>query len=196
MKPQTVIFIGPQGSGKGTQVELLKAHLEQVSPDHKVIAIETGKAFRDLAETESYTAHRVKEILAEGGMIPNFLTKAFVVKYLVKNLTPNVHMTMDGFPRNLVQVQFIDDLMTFYKREDLSVVYLDTPEEIVRERMNGRARGDDTPDLIDERLRLYREQTEPILAAYESREDVNFVKIDGSLPISEVTKQMIAGLGI
>ncbi|MFT5849722.1 MAG: adenylate kinase [Patiriisocius sp.] len=196
MKPQTVIFIGPQGSGKGTQVELLKAHLEQLSPEQKVISIETGKGFRDLAETDSYTAHRVKEILAEGGLIPNFLTKSFVVKYLIKNLTPDVHMTMDGFPRNLVQVKFIDDLMKFYEREGISIVYLDTPEDVVRERMSGRARGDDTPELIDERLRLYKEQTEPIIAEYEGRADVNFVRIDGSLSIPEVSALMLTGLGL
>ncbi len=196
MQSQTVIFIGPQGSGKGTQVQRLTAYLHQNSPEQRVVPIETGKAFRDLAATHSYTAQRVKEILAEGGMIPNFLTKAFVIKFLVKNLEDNTHLTMDGFPRNLAQVQFIDDLMKFYKRQGLSVVFLDVPEEVVRKRMQGRGREDDTPELITERLRLYEEQTAPIVQTYKNRSDINFIHIDGSLPIGEVTKKMIEGLGI
>jgi len=196
MKSQTVIFIGPQGSGKGTQVERLTAYLHENSPEQPVVSIETGKGFRDLAETDTYTAQRVKEILAEGGLIPNFLIKSFVIKYLTKNLTDHAHITMDGFPRNLVQVHFIDDLMKFYKRDGLSVVFLNVSEDVVRKRMEGRGRNDDTPDLIDERLRLYKEQTEPIIAEYEDRADINFIRIDGELPISEITQKIIEGLDI
>ena len=78
MEPQTIIFIGPQGSGKGTQVREITTHLEENSRQ-PVTNIETGKAFRKLAQEGGYTADRVKELLAEGKMIPNFLTKAFVV---------------------------------------------------------------------------------------------------------------------
>lgn len=196
MKPQTVIFIGPQGSGKGTQVERLTAYLHENSPAQAVVPIETGKGFRDLAETDTFTATRVQKIMEEGGLIPNFLTKAFVIKYLIKNLAEDSHITMDGFPRNLAQVTFIDDLMKFYKREGLSIVFLDVPEDVVRHRMQGRGRGDDTPELIDERLRLYKEQTEPIVAAYEGRDDITFVRIDGELPIAEVTQKIVEGLAI
>lgn len=196
MKSQTVIFIGPQGSGKGTQVERLTAYLHENSPEQPVVPVETGRGFRDLIKTDSYTAQRVKETLQEGGLVPNFLTKSFVIKFLTKNLTDHAHITMDGFPRNLAQVQFIDDLMKFYKREGVSVVYLNVPEEVVRKRMLGRGRSDDTPEIIDERLRHYKEQTEPIVAEYKGRGDVNFVQIDGALPISEVTQKILDGLGI
>ncbi len=196
MKPQTVIFIGPQGSGKGTQVERLTAYFRKHSPAQAVVPIETGKGFRDLAKTNTFTATRVQDILTEGGLVPNFLTKAFVIKYLIKNLAEDSHITMDGFPRNLAQVTFIDDLMKFYKRQGLSIVFLDVPEDVVRNRMQGRGRSDDTPELIDERLRLYKEQTEPIVAAYEGRDDITFIRIAGELPIAEVTQKIVEGLGI
>lgn len=193
MKPQTIIFIGPQGSGKGTQVERITAYLRETT-EQPVVNIETGKAFRKLATEGGYTAQRVKELLAEGKMIPNFITKTFVVKFLIRNLTPNTHLTMDGMPRNLAQVQFVDDLMEFYQRDGLTVVFLDTPEAVVRERMKGRGRNDDTPELIDERLRLYRENTLPIIQAYEAREDINFIRVDGTLSIDDVTKTIIERL--
>jgi len=195
MKPQTIIFIGPQGSGKGTQVQNITKYLNKHSSQH-VTNIETGKAFRDLAKEGGYTAQRVKELLAEGKLIPNFIVKAFVVKFLIRNLTPDTHLTMDGFPRNVAQVGFIDDLMSFYKREDLAVVFLDVSEEVVRKRMLGRGREDDAPELIDERLRLYKKDTEPIVAAYKDRDDVNFIHIDGTLPVSDVLQKMIEGLKI
>lgn len=195
MKPHTVIFIGPQGSGKGTQVQAVTEYL-QTESENPVTNIETGKAFRDLTETGSYTAQRVKELLADGQMIPNFITKAFVVKFLIKNLTPETHLTMDGFPRNLAQVQFIDDLMLFYRRERLTVVYLDTPEDVVRERLSGRRRADDTPELIDERLRLYRKNTEPIIDEYQKRTDINFIHIDGTTSVEEITQKIIRELSV
>lgn len=101
---------------------------------------------------------------------------------------------MDGFPRNLVQVKFIDDLMEFYKRVGITVVYLDVAEDVVRERMAARGRNDDTPDLIDERLRLYRENTVPIVEAYQARDDINFIHVDGTLSIPAVTEYIIDNL--
>lgn len=193
MQTQTIIFVGPQGCGKGTQVKNLTEYLEKETDQH-VVNIETGKAFRLLAEGGTYTAKRVRELLEQGQMVPNFITKAFVVKYLIGHLDESAHMTMDGFPRNISQVEFVDDLMAFYNRPGITVVYLDTPEEVVRERMLGRGREDDTKELIDERLRLYHEQTKPVIDYYKDREDVNFIHIDGTLPIAKVQEQIIAKL--
>lgn len=193
-QPHTIVFIGPQGSGKGTQVQNITKYLESLSTG-PVVNIETGKAFRDLAETESYTAARVKELLADGQMIPNFITKAFVVKFLIKNLEATTHLTMDGFPRNVTQVKFLDDLMAFYKRGVLSVVYLDAPMDLVRERLLARGRNDDVPELIDERLRLYQKDTAPVVEAYKVRDDVNFIHIDATKTIDEVQTEIIEGLG-
>lgn len=193
MQTQTIIFVGPQGSGKGTQVKNITTHLEKET-ERPVLNIETGKAFRDLSDRGGYTANRVKELLAEGKMIPDFLTTAFVVKFLVGHLEPDTHLTMDGVPRNMEQVAFIDELMEFYKRPLLTVVFLDTPEDIVRTRMAGRQRKDDTPDLIDERLRLYKQNTLPIVEHYRGRDDVNFIRADGRKSINDVQQEIIQSL--
>ena len=193
MQPHTIVFIGPQGSGKGTQVRNITGYLESLGTG-PVVNIETGKAFRSLAETASYTAARVKELLADGQMIPNFIAKAFIVKFLIKNLTPETHLTMDGFPRNVTQVQFLDDLMTFYKRGTLSVVYLDAPIELVKERLLARGRNDDIPELIEERLRLYQKDTAPVVEVYKARNDVNFIHIDATKSIEAIQQDIMAGL--
>lgn len=193
MQTQTIVFIGPQGSGKGTQVANITDYLNEHT-HQKVVNIETGKAFRDLAKTDTYTAKRVKELLDEGQMIPNFLTTAFVTKFLIRELTADSHVTMDGFPRNLGQVAFLNELMTFYKRPNLTVVYINATEEVVIKRLQGRGRFDDTPELIAERLRYYYENTTPIIEAYRQREDVTFIEVDGASPIESVTEAIVTGL--
>ena len=182
METQTVIFLGPQGSGKGTQVENLIDHLGRES----VVDIQTGRGFRALKRGEGFTARRIGEILDSGQLVPDFHTYAIVVDELRERLTEENHLTFDGFPRNVTQAEFLDEVLAFYERENVSVVYLDTPEAVVRERMMGRGRSDDTQESINERLRLYKEQTEPILEYYRNRPNTKFISLDGSQTINEV----------
>lgn len=194
MKPHTIIFIGPQGSGKGTQAEKLIAHMCRNVADTKIVEIQTGKGFRELKELDSYTGRRINELYDTGELMPNFLTETIVVNQLMEDLTEDAHLFMDGFPRNLEQAAFLDRILRFYLREEIDVVYLDTPEEVSRERMMGRGRSDDTEASINERLRLYHEMTEPVLEHYRNRPDTNLVKIDGTAPIETVHKAIKQGL--
>jgi adenylate kinase len=196
MEIKTVVFLGSQGSGKGTQASLLKKCLEEINPENPTIELETGQHFRELMGSGSYTGERIKALLDDGQMIPNFFTKHIVLQDLAPRLTQNAHLTLDGFPRNERQVQFLDDLMEFYQRSKLSVVYLDVPEEVVIERLKDRGRFDDTDELITERLRLYHENTQPLIKIYREREDVQFIELDGTKPIAELASSIRAALGV
>ena len=196
METKTIIFIGPQGSGKGTQVKKLINYIKSQDNSKTFLEVQTGKSFRDLAEGESYTSFRIKDILNNGGLVPNFLTQAIVVNQLIRDLSSETHLIMDGFPRNLEQARFIDDLLAFYLRENISVVYLDTPDDVVRKRMLARGRSDDTEVSINERLRLYTEMTEPLLDYYRSRGNTEFVTVDGAKTVMEVQEAIKVGLKI
>ena len=196
MQPKTVIFIGPQGSGKGTQAKLLCEHLEAADPDAGVASLETGKYFRDMMESGTYTGERIKALLDDGQMIPDFFAKHIVIEDLAPKLTATTHLILDGFPRNENQVEFLDRLMSFYLRPQLSVVFLNVPEEVVRERLSGRGRFDDTETLIQERLSYYRENTLPLVEHYRNRDDVAFVELDGTKSIEAVTSDMMTALGM
>lgn len=196
MQPRSIIFIGPQGSGKGTQVEMLISYLEKNHPSHKIVEVQTGRGFRELAQEGSYTSLRIKSILEHGGLVPDFLTEAIVVNQLIADLSSDSHIIMDGFPRNLGQAEFVDDVLAFYLREQLDVVYLETPEEVVRERMLARGRSDDTHESINERLRLYKEMTEPLLEHYKNRPNTNFVVINGAQSEDEVHTAICEGLQV
>ena len=192
MQTQTVIFLGPQGSGKGTQVDNLIAELGA----ENVVDGQTGRGFRALKEGTGYTAARIGELLDAGQLVPDFHTYAIVVEELKARLSEDSHVTFDGFPRNVTQAQFLDEVLAFYNRSTISVVYLDTREAVVRERMMGRGRSDDTEESINERLRLYKEQTEPILSYYRERPDTNFIRVDGAGTMEQVFNDIKTGLGI
>lgn len=189
MQTQTVVFFGPQGSGKGTQtrnlVEYLKTH------DNKpVVDLETGRGFRTLAKSDTYTGARVRELLENGEMVPNLLTSSIVMMDVAERITKDSHLVIDGFPRNVDQARILEQMMNFYRREHLTVVCLDVTDAVVIERLKGRGREDDTPELIAERLRLYHDMTKPLMDHYEKRPDTNFIHVNGSQEIKEVWEEI------
>jgi len=188
----TLIFLGPQGSGKGTQVENVIDALGRA----QVVDVQTGRGFRAMKESNSYTATRVTEIIESGELVPDFLTTGIVANELQQRLEADHHLTFDGFPRNTEQAAFLDEVLAFYNRTNVTVVYLDVPEDMVRERMLERGRADDTQESINLRLKLYKEQTEPIITYYQNRPETEFVTIDGSQTIEEVFTDIKTALNI
>ncbi|MBX9906858.1 nucleoside monophosphate kinase [Patescibacteria group bacterium] len=194
--PETVIFIGPQGSGKGTQIERLDAHLRSVDPARKIADIQSGRKFRAFAaDEEGYTADHIRETLNTGILQPLFLSVALWGTEMVHMVDPNSHVLIDGFPRAVPEAIVLETAFEFYKRENISVVFLDTPEEVVRQRMVARAREDDTADSIEERLSWYREKTLPVVEYYRDRPHTNLITIDGTKTVDEVSAEIIRALG-
>lgn len=193
MPPLTITFIGPQGSGKGTQAANVRNYLKETS-DKPIVDLETGRGFRAMAEGESYTGERVRDLLAEGELVPNFLTSSIVMNEVAQRLTKDSHLVIDGFPRNLDQARVLKQMMEFYQRDTLIVFHLDVPDAVVLERLKGRQRADDTEELIAERLRLYRAQTVPLVEHYEQEPGVVVATVDASQPIDAVFSSMQATL--
>lgn len=196
MEQQTVLFIGPQGSGKGTQVQNLIAHLKEVDAGRPVMDVETGRLFRALAETGNATATLVRDLVDEGKPVPDFVTNSFVMADFRDRYVPECHITLDGFPRNAEQAAFLDQIFAFYGRKDMTIVYLETPEDVVRERMMARGRHDDTEEKITERLRWSTEMMNGLVAYYKERPHTEFVTVDGSKTIEEVQQTITDSLGI
>ena len=164
-----IIIMGPQGSGKSTQAELLS---QQLNLPH----IETGEIYRRLSQENSPLGQKVKEILDKGDLIDDQTTFEVVDKYLAA-ITGG--FIIDGFPRTLIQAQ----------RERFpidKVVYLRLSDDQAVKRLMRRGRADDTPAVIKERLNLYHSQTEPILDHY--RQSGKLVEIDGRGTIEQVNQ--------
>jgi adenylate kinase len=188
MAPKTIIFVGPQGSGKGTQIERLSKTLREQDPERRVVDIQTGRRFRALAaKQEGFTENRIHQTLETGILQPLFLSVVLWGDAFHHHVDPDVHLLIDGFPRTLHEAHVLESAFIFYKREPLTIVHLDTPEEVVRERMIGRARKDDTPASIEARLSWYREETLPVVEYYRTRPNTNVIDIDGTKSIDEVS---------
>lgn len=196
-KPHTIIFIGPQGSGKGTQIERLVKTLKAKDPHRKVVDIQTGRRFRGLAaKQEGYTEKSVFKTLDTGALQPLFLSVTLWGDAFHHHVDPDCHLLIDGFPRTVNEARVLESALMFYHREPLTIINLETPEAVVRTRMEGRARPDDTPESIEARLAWYREETLPVLAYYREREHTTVIDCDGTKSIDEVEKEIRDKLGL
>src|SRR6056297_2913178 len=197
MDIKTVIFIGPQGSGKGTQIEKLKAVLEGDDERRRVVDIQTGRRFRALAaKHETFAEEKVARTLDTGMLQPDFLVAVLWGQAMVDQLDEKSHLLIDGFPRTIGQVPDLADAFKFFERGHVDVINLETPEAVVRERMESRAREDDTPESIEERLRWYREDTVPVLDHYRNHPNATVHDLDGTYSIDGVHRQIVAALGL
>ena len=197
LKPYTVIFIGPQGSGKGTQIERLKIVLERDDERRRVVDIQTGRRFRSLAaKQETFAEDKIAATLDTGVLQPDFLSAVLWGQAMVDQLDPKSHLLIDGFPRTVGQIPDLEDAFDFFERTTVDVINLVTPEEVVRARMQSRARADDTADSIEARLRWYREDTLPVVEFYRQRPHTNVHDIDGTKGIEEVHEAILAALSL
>ncbi|PJC55966.1 hypothetical protein CO026_02865 [Candidatus Kaiserbacteria bacterium CG_4_9_14_0_2_um_filter_41_32] len=197
MQPFTIIFIGPQGSGKGTQINKLDAVLKEKDPTRQTVDIQTGRRFRALAARgEGYTEDKVSETLDSGVLQPLFLSVVLWGDAMRERINTDCHTLIDGFPRIVAEAVVLESALSFYKRTNIIVINLDTPEEIVRKRMEGRARKDDTAESIEARLDWYRNETLPVIEYYRKRPDTSVFDIDGTDSIDGVHNQILNALGL
>ena len=197
MQPYTIIFIGPQGSGKGTQIELLTRFLKTHNPTRRVVDVQTGRRFRALAmKGEGYTEKKVHETLDTGVLQPLFLSVMLWSDAFHQHLDTEAHLLIDGFPRTIHEAEVLESALAFYRRSHLMVINLETEEAIVRERMIKRARQDDTDASIEARLKWYREETLPVLEYYRNRPKTTVVDCDGTAQILDVHHQVLEVLSL
>ncbi len=168
-----ILLIGPQGSGKSTQADLLSQFLN-------IPKISTGDIFRDLSKENSEQAAKVKEILDQGRLVDDTLT-ATIVKNRLQETDCQNGFIMDGYPRNIHQVQLFDP--GFQK-----IIYLKTPKEELLKRLMARGRADDTREAINTRLDLYFSQTQPLLDYYKNQGIL--VEVSGIGDVSQIQNEI------
>ena len=194
MIPITVLFFGPQGAGKGTQVKLLVEALKQRS-DRIVIHIDMGQLLRDMVAKGGYSASLTKEIIEVGKRMPDFMPIYLTTGALVKQFSGEEHIVADGLARGPDQTRGWDDAMVFYKRPDYHVVALELSEEESIKRLLLRGRNDDTEGAIRKRLAWHKAEVEPQLELLASR-GRTIHRVDGAGDIQEIHKNVVAALGL
>ncbi len=168
-----ILFVGPQGAGKSTQGKVLADFL-------KVPYISTGDIFRELSTQDNELANRVKSIMSAGNLVDDQTTSEIVKERLQKPDLKNGFI-FDGYPRTLKQVEYFDP--GFDK-----VVYLKVDDSESKRRLLERGREDDTDELIEQRLKVYHQLTDPILDYYQSQG--NLITIDATQNIDEISLKL------
>lgn len=166
-----VIFFGPAGAGKSVQGQILAAR-----NGWRWLSI--GQLLRDTHDVEL-----LKE-MQTGSLIDS--AKACQVMGEALKRAKNVdRVILDGFPRLLEQAEWLIDSQKDHERSIGLVVVLEVPKSELLKRLEVRGRVDDTPEAIDERLRIYRQEIYPILT-YLTEQNVNIVHVDGSGTVGQV----------
>ncbi len=188
MKPVTVLFFGSQGAGKGTQVQMLIDYLTAKS-DRGIIRIDMGQELRNLRDTGSFAGKLTGEIIDNGIRIYDFMAIYLQTKKMIDNCTGEEHLIADGLARGEHQTVGFDDMMKFFKREDLQIINLVIGDDTAVKRLMARGRNDDTEEAIRRRLAWTKTDVLPQLELLRKRGRV-IHEIDGE-PDSQTIHQEI-----
>lgn len=183
-----VLFIGPQGSGKGTQAKRLAAA-------RGIPHIATGDIFRAAVAEQTALGRQVQPYLDSGSLVPDELTISLIRERLQQSDT-SPGFVLDGFPRNMAQARALDKMLVQIGRPLTVVFEFALSDELALERCLGRAleegRPDDTAEVIVKRLLIYREQTEPIVGHYRAAGTLVVIRAERS--IDEVDADLAGAL--
>ncbi|MCC2628556.1 MAG: adenylate kinase [Thermomicrobiales bacterium] len=214
--------MGPQGSGKGTQSERLRARLCLGS-------IATGELFRAAIKGGTALGKKIQAVYDRGDLVPDDLTIALVEERLdqladVRSGGAQIDGALyDGFPRTVAQADALEEVLQARHEGLTAVIAIDVPREMLIERLAGRRvcsvcgrvynilsdppavdgvcdacggqiiqRADDTPDAVTKRLDLYDLETAPLVDRYEEQGLVE--RVDGNRPIDDVTDSIVAAI--
>ncbi|MDQ4501845.1 adenylate kinase [Sinomonas sp. ASV322] len=183
-----MLLIGPPGSGKGTQAERISDRLG-------IVAISTGDIFRFNVKEQTPLGVEAKKYMDAGDFVPDSVTNSMVRDRLAQD-DAREGFLLDGYPRTVAQVEYLDGILHESGLELDVVLQLTADDEELVARLLGRAketgRSDDNEAVIRHRLELYHTQTEAVVARYGERGILT--KVDGIGAIDEVTERVLAAI--
>ena len=211
MKAMNVVLIGPPGSGKGTQAELLR-------DKNGFVHYSTGEVFRDHIARKTPVGLQVEEYVTSGRLVPDDVVLQVVNVFMAEHAgKPTL---FDGFPRTIPQAEGLDKVLAEQKSAVALAVLVDLPDDEVVKRLTARRqcrkcskiynltfkppkaagvcdecqgelyqRKDDSEETIRDRLAVYHQQTEPVLHYYS--EQGKLKRIDGALGRDRVYQEIL-----
>jgi adenylate kinase len=183
-----LVLLGPPGSGKGTQATRLKEYLQ-------VPHISTGDLLRAEVAAGSPLGVQAKEVMARGNLVSDEILLGMLESRFSRPDTKNGFI-LDGYPRNLAQADALGVLLKKIGQPMDYAVQLEVPTELLVERIAGRAaaegRADDTPESVRTRLKVYNDQTAPVIEYYRQHGQLTVVNGVGSL--DDVFNRLIEAL--
>ena len=183
-----IVFFGPNGSGKGTQADLLKNEL-------KVPHISTGDLLRAAVKAATPLGVKAKEVMAAGQLVSDEIVLGMLEERLREPDAVNGFI-LDGYPRNLAQCGALETLLARIRQPLDIAIKLDVPDASILARCELRFkaehRPDDDPVIVRKRLDIYREQTAPVAEHFE--QIGRLAHVDGVGAVDEVFQRILAVL--
>ena len=174
-----IVFFGPAGAGKSVQGQMLAAR-------NGWRWLSAGQLLRDSRDIEL-----IKDM--QTGKLVDSKTVNNLVSGAIKRSENINRLILDGFPREMRQAKWLIEHKSHHGRDIRLVIVLEVPKSELVKRLEVRGRVDDTPDAIEERLRIYRTEIYPILT-YLTEENVNIVHIDGVGTVGQVHDRIMEEL--
>ena len=198
-----LVMLGPPGAGKGTQAV-------RVEQERGIPQVSTGDILREAVQAGTDLGRQAQAVMERGELVSDALIVEIVRERLARDDTRGGFI-LDGFPRTVAQAEALDEILA--GRDPLIVVELSVPDQPLVQRLSRRrvcrdcgatygagagedpaactrcgaalvARKDDREEVVRERLRVYREQTEPLVEFYRDRP--SFRRVDGNQPAAAV----------
>lgn len=173
-----LVLFGPPGAGKGTQAESLekKYNLHHIS---------TGDVFRYNIKNETELGKLAQKFMDRGKLVPDEVTIDMLGNEVSKH-PESRGFIFDGFPRTVSQAEALDELLGIKGTQVSAMLSLEVPEEELKIRLMGRAkdsgRADDAdPDIIQNRIDVYNEETAPVKDYYTSQKKHHGINGVGSI---------------
>jgi len=182
-----VVFLGPPGAGKGTQAV-------RIAEKYNVPHISTGDILRAAVKEGTELGKIAKEYMDKGELVPDEIIIGIIKERLSQEDVKKNGFILDGFPRTLPQAEALDKMLEELGMPLDKVIYLNVDDEEIVKRLLARGRADDTEEVIRNRLKVYREQTAPLIDYYASKGLL--VEINGVGDIDEITRKIEESLGL
>ena len=178
-----VVLLGPPGAGKGTQAQKLAEKLE-------IPQISTGELFRRNIDNGTRLGLEAKRYLDAGDLVPSDLTNQLVDERLSDADAANGFI-LDGYPRSLEQAKALHDMLERRGTDIDAVLEFRVSQEELFQRLKARGRADDTDDVILNRMKIYRDETAPLLEYYSGE----LRTVDAVGTMDEVFARALQALG-
>lgn len=195
-----MVILGAPGSGKGTQAKKIQEELD-------LIHISTGDILRAEIEKESSLGIKVKEYVHQGKLVPDEIIIELIKQKLVCGDAESGFI-LDGFPRNVVQAEKLDKILSGMKIKLDTVLLIDVDKNEIIKRVSKRficencgpiivdhsqadkcpkcggniyRREDDNPETVEHRLEVFEKKTRSLINYYKGRKLFKCVNGNGSI---------------
>ncbi len=183
-----LLIVGPPGAGKGTQAK-------RIASEYGIPDVSTGDIFRQNIKDRTELGQQVQALVDAGNYVPDELTNRLVTARLQEE-DAQAGFLLDGYPRTLAQVAYLEELLQGWGQELDAVIQLVADEDEVVARLTRPAaeqgRADDGEEEIRHRQEVYVRETSPLIDVY--RERGLLLEVDGLGEVDEVAERIRAAL--